>query len=1066
MDEDKDAFLWDTLLKLVQVRGKDWAHRWDAVRMAIGLEPRISSDSEIEGDEGNSTSAESDKAPEGPRSNTKTMTTRAEIEALRKRMALLTAEAGSLVGTISRKQETEGVASILASRENRLGKAGGRSGPPRTLRFAEQESALRARGKASNKATVVESASDEEASRARVLPQRSSVAGRVDGRSAAAQRQFDEVVARSRSEREAQRKVLEEKRDADEEASLAPLLDKADKLSSIHLTRKCLLWWRTSFEQRQDRERQAHRARDELVTGKAYKAWRSKVVKRREQMRGAQKVDIVRCKLRAWRVWTRTLHEARQVRKEEKRSLLKGAYALTRRKTESRVVGSTFLRWKLKLMERRTAHFRTQHLVRGAFSLWRLHLWKSKTLHDREVVVRDRIRERLLGHTWDKWTEATRVQSMLGLAHHFHRNRLLHSAFTNWTTARSERATIRRKEALADRWRARRSKRTALRRWQSRMGGVEAMEQAADRMRNTHLDVLRGTMLRLWLLREREALYARVVAAKLTAQAISAWSGKHRRLSARLKEQEALVVERRRTSSLARTFSLWRDTTRQIVTSQHLASERDRRKVKIGTFRRWRDALCRREAEVQRAETIDALLLQRQMLAVWIRRHAEAKAEQHLHYRNLALMRTSLAFWRAQSAQRRQEAWAVDMIRGKIEARIKRKCLDAWTTAVIERKSQLMEAGEQRDAVIVERVWVRWIEACLRHEDLLSLCNSLIDVKKEDRMRRAFSRWATLARAEQNRRERVEQFLREKRRTVAQKSLEQWYDRYVEATLRPLEYEALLQRQRTALVSAFGRWRGQTSSLPAIRLDHARCKSHAFYKWLQRLPLARKENAATRWDRRLMQEKGFEHWHAVMRTRRALRAAARFGGPSAVRLRATAHLRPRGSGNPYGGASSSSSPVPLRTARARSFDRSRLIRRALPEEAPQQKEEQSSLRESDLVPDRGAVWDAAPGRSNVPPGLQRWMQEMGQGKQGTTLDEAEASSEPPSSVLDHKRPHRRSDPVNRTPSPPASRAQSEVTVRVKASPRKAHRMGDNGESTMDVLRARRRQRRSMIIDDG
>ncbi|KAK0536785.1 hypothetical protein OC835_001922 [Tilletia horrida] len=41
---------WDTLLRLVQVRGRSWPERWDAVRMALGLSPRPSSSSERDSD--------------------------------------------------------------------------------------------------------------------------------------------------------------------------------------------------------------------------------------------------------------------------------------------------------------------------------------------------------------------------------------------------------------------------------------------------------------------------------------------------------------------------------------------------------------------------------------------------------------------------------------------------------------------------------------------------------------------------------------------------------------------------------------------------------------------------------------------------------------------------------------------------------------------------------------------------------------------------------------------------------------------------------------------------------
>ncbi|KAL9936702.1 hypothetical protein V8E36_004770 [Tilletia maclaganii] len=48
--EREQPHRWDTLLRLVQVRGRTWQERWDAVRMALGLSPRPSSSSERDSD--------------------------------------------------------------------------------------------------------------------------------------------------------------------------------------------------------------------------------------------------------------------------------------------------------------------------------------------------------------------------------------------------------------------------------------------------------------------------------------------------------------------------------------------------------------------------------------------------------------------------------------------------------------------------------------------------------------------------------------------------------------------------------------------------------------------------------------------------------------------------------------------------------------------------------------------------------------------------------------------------------------------------------------------------------
>ncbi|UZJ51935.1 hypothetical protein CBS101457_001255 [Exobasidium rhododendri] len=1114
INETQDAFLWDTLLKLIQVRGKDWAKRWDAVRMAIGLEPRVSSGSERERDNGvdgqgeeeveEEETSESDTVKEqggGRDSSSPAMqesrpsTTRAEIEALRRRMALLTTEAGNLVGTIQRRTEPEVSHAVQRSfvtrnEERRSAKSRNVKGSARQLRFAEQEIVKR-----DEKATKVESASDEENARTQRVPLRPYKFPSVDDlRPVAAQRQFDEVVARSRNEREAQKRAQEDQQEAIEEARLFPLLKKADQLSSYHLKCKCFLWWKTSSLQRNKKVEEARQARDVVIAGKVLKAWRSSTTKRQSRLRGAAKVDDVRCKLRAWRVWRRTLQEASTQRREEKRSRLKGAYTLTRRIVEQRIVKEGFLHWKLVLMTHRTTHFRTQHLVRGAFSLWKLHMWRSITLSAKEVVVKGKIEDELISRAWEKWTEACRMNNMNRLAEAFHRHRLLQKFFLDWTITREEKATLRRREALADRWRARRTKRSALLSWQHSLAGVRRKEHKANDLQARQVDVLLTSTLKIWRARRREVLFQKVDVFRVMSTAFTKWTKRYDQLTLRLTKLEDTLTSRIEGKTLGVAFHMWRETTEQIVMSQRLAGERDRRKIKTETFIRWMKAVQGKRGDMQHATVIDGFLLQRKMWSLWMARHTEVKVELLRRSRNRALMGTTMTFWKARFTERRQEKLKIDAIQKTIEGRIRRESLSKWTAAVIERKSVLMEAREKRDAYIVRSVWLKWIDACLRHEDMLNLSKSFIDVKKEEQLRRTFLAWVKFARAESNRKLLAKQFLREKRTITLEKSVTQWYDRYVESSLRPLEYEALLQRQKIVQRLIFTRWKSRTTSLPAIRFDHVRSKSHTFYRWLERLPLVRVENQATRWDKQSMQRKGFQHWSAAARAKKAVRAAARFGGPSAARLRSTAYLYQRGMSNPYGGfGSSSPSPVPTKQSRHKVTQNvTPTMLKRMPLSLSNSEKGQESLRESDLVMiDGGGGGGGGSSRNSnnrerrVPleldrhndaaaptPALQRWMQTLHQSaRKEVNAEEAEASSEPPSSFLNQKRAQRR-EQINRTPSPTASQVQSEVTMRIRSSPRKSKKplkaaLDTNTiQRSLDVrLHFKRQRRRSMIFDE-
>lgn len=1100
IDEEKDAYLWDVLLKLVQVRGKDWNTRWDAVRMAIGLEPRIVSESEREprdeddDEEDEESTSESDTVRDKHQSGPSRLvaqpnnTTRAEIETLRKRMAMLTAEAGSLVGSIAKRAEEKGekgtpIPSILATKREG-GNSNGRvkETPGRQLRFAEQQLEMKS---SHHKATVVESASDEEAAtRTRAVPQRLSakvVSSSSENKPIAAQRQFDEVVARSRIEREAQKKAREEQQEAELEARLLPLLNRASRLTSLNLQKKCFSWWKISFQQKEKRQLQTRRMNNLSILSKATAAWRQKLLRKKEQMRGAQKVDIVRCKLRAWRVWRRSLQEARYVRREEKKSLLKGAFLLTRKMVEERMFKEAFLQWKIAFMQHRTVEFRTQHLVRGAFSLWRLQMWRNRSLQEKQCRITNRVENDLILRTFTQWKDTSRLHSMTHLADAFHRHHLIQECLLTWTRIRDDRATIRRKEALADRWRSLRSKRTALHSWLDCTRRLRYMQDRAEDMRLKSEATLLATLLKVWILREREQLLERVKTSTIQIKSLVRWCHTYRRLTSHLETLEIRLSDKMKMARIRQTFTIWKEVTKQTVLSQHLAGERDCRKMKSNILSRWKEALTVKRNQMQKAKLVDARLLVRQMYIKWCEKHIEAKSLSLEHRNRRKMLGITFTFWKARSLERRQETLAIEHMRSRIKARVQKACLARWTNAVIERKSLLLEAGDRRDALLLRLAFSKWIQACLRHEDLLSLSKSFLDVKKEDLLRRTFVKWITLTRSIQSRRERAENLLQQKKRAMAVKMFDYWYDRYVEASLRPLEFKALLQRQQTAMSSIFTQWKSQTKSLPAIQLDHARRKSYAFYKWQERLPLARLENKAIKKDRLMMQEKDFKHWYEAARAKRALRAAARFGGPSAIRLKTLAHFR-QGSGKyPFGGGEMNSSSPDGRRPRLRRVDS---LKSACKNQAAissgtliGSKEEQGSLRESDLVVGESSKTDLNLNRYHqdganlhfktpseaMPPVMQRWMQGFRKLEGEDTLadDDVEASSEPPSSILGQRYAQGRSR-INRTPSPSASQAHSEATMRVKNSPRKLKKT----DAGIDWLRSKRRQQsRSMIFDN-
>lgn len=1161
LDADADAALWDSLLRLTHVRGRTWAQRWDAVRVALGLEPRIVSEDDESGrstpDEetprqaaGNrphSWHAEVAKIARlrAPSSTTESPAAAAqqrrrdgrteadEIEALRARMAALTAEASSLASSIERgpaQGATIARPSILVSARDR-----GKSSRGRKLRFASSSEQFEI-----SKATTVESASDEEGHHvgsSHTSPP-TNTKSNEHHRTAftPAKRRFEEVVARSRSERDASRRAEEAQQEAAEEVQLASAYRQADLLFGAHLVRKCLSWWLTLHRKRTANYQHAVRARDELLKTKAFDAWSMHYRKEHRRISSAAKIDTVRCKLRAWRIWQRTYQEKRRRHREERRMELRGAFEVTRSKMEYRLTNDYYQHWRRALMERRASRFRAEHLLRGAISLWRIHTWRTSMLHESEERISSRQQSTLLSLAWRRWTIATQMREQSAIARSYDRQQTLQYCLNRWVENLAQKKSEQRRAALADRWRTRLTKAYAWQVWMEKAQRIVSLQAQADAFQIQQEEKQRAIYLRKWILCERRQLFVRISSSRRIALLFSKWHTKHSTMKEDLMEKEAVIHSKRNSKSRLETFKVWKEATRKIVLAQQLAAKRDGRKVLGEVMSLWKASNRRKELAWYQAQAVDAHAVQRRCYSIWIDRRRQNKLKECERRRNFECLRNSFAFWQANAAERRREAIAVAMMRSKVERRTRGEVLHKWTVRVIERKSLYMEAAEAHDGLLLQRAWQAWMAACIRHDDMLNLSNSFRDVKCEDWMRRLFTKWSNAARAERLRRERAERFLAQHRKQVMHRVIEQWYDRYMEATMREQELNALLQRQEAAKRSVLAHWKARTRCLPAVQLDHARLKSHAFYRWHELLPFARLRRTALEHDRLVMQAKAFDHWLYVAKAKRAFRAAARFGGPSAVRLRA-AHRRssanPGGSsgGGIFGGAGRTSrrrtgSPGLMEDStsgngRQASMTPRQRAKSAFTRLSSDEKRDAdvSSLRESDLglgsSPNKAkaarsmatsggaAIARAANGRpaetsgtrlpalegkrstlASPPPALRRWMNGITYSGSLLPAEEDGASGMQPSSEI-FSEPSRRArhdflprrvrqPPTNagqeieighgdaetgtrgttRTPSP-ASRTQSEATIRVRYSPRKQRPVPS--DELLNTLRARRRR---------
>jgi hypothetical protein len=812
-------------------------------------------------------------------------------------MAALSAEANSLAGSLEERVVPVRRPNILQQARS-TGKQRGSHQYGRRLRFASADEEYEY-----GKATTVESATDED--------DKGTSSARQHARSAkVAKRRFDEVVARSRHERDAAKQAQEHMREAEEEDKLSKACVQADQLFSLMLQQKSLQWWTTLYRRHAGDDFDATQLYKRNVTSKAMAGWQRGTKRHHNGVEIAARIDVVRCKLNAWRTWTRRYSELRLIRREERKIQLRGAFEVTKARLEYRVLVQYYTQWKVVCIERRARRFRREHLLRGSMSLWRIHLWRSSNTRAMEVqVVQTRNRKEIKA-AFAHWQFVTWTRAQWNVAKAYDIRCTTFRILDSWLTRSKERTLERRREAIADRWLRRRWRERALLRWRSKLCEVHSLEHNADNLLARRRTRIKAQVIDTWRLHERLRLIRRVQSSQLMLNCLEKWRSQRKRLLARLGAAEANIVQSRRERTLEKSFATWRQITYQMTCALEMSAKRDERKILQETTKLWIVATRRKREMHRRALLKSAATSLRRAFDIWNSRVRMSKLQNVVEERSLELVRKAFLDWSHLAARNRRDSLAIARFRGAVERRSRLHILAKWVQLVIDRKSLYLEAADMRDRQLLQRSWQHWLEVCVRHDDMFSLSNSFLDVKREDKLRAAFKGWLSNAQRSRSRRQTAERVTVEMERKRLVALFQCWYARYAEALLRPQELDWLFSRQEAVKAQVMDRWRAQTRILPAIELNHARLVSYALHFWRAKMPFARRERIAITHDRIDMQGKAFEHWKRMTKAKRAFRAAARFGGPSAARLRSF-HRRVSpgnnvvGAGSAFGSASRS-----------------------------------------------------------------------------------------------------------------------------------------------------------------
>ncbi|KAJ9474802.1 putative spindle pole body-associated protein [Pseudozyma hubeiensis] len=294
----------------------------------------------------------------------------------------------------------------------------------------------------------------------------------------------------------------------------------------------------------------------------------------------------------------------------------------------------------------------------------------------------------------------------------------------------------------------------------------------------------------------------------------------------------------------------------------------------------------------------------------WRSRLRSQRAEIKEAAHNRRLVEQVFEIWRSKAAKQQRLAALLRSSLAQSNEKLARAYLQQWVAKIIEVRNRELEVKEQRQRRLLKAALYAWIEACLRHDDLLALMNSYVDVKEEEKKRQTFACWLAFAREQKERREKVEASETSTRKRMLATSWNNWRDKLKERALATQEYHMLLRRQQLSQRWVLEAWKAQTLLLPAIRMRNASLKRNALQRWQQRLPAAQMSNHATKMIRERLMRQYWHRWKDNVKATRQFRAAARFGAGSisAHRLRSLASAANRSMGSSSPSAAHSSSP--------------------------------------------------------------------------------------------------------------------------------------------------------------
>ncbi|PWN21055.1 hypothetical protein BCV69DRAFT_298845 [Microstroma glucosiphilum] len=981
ISDGRDAHLWNCLLSLVKVRGRDWSERWDAVRIEIGFDLReadmtassIVSEataeresfphalslavgsgltrrdipiqttqqewsqdtSQSEGSNADRSSASDEDKDDyweqhKQSSATSSLTTvgaeagqstppssrtvsstpsssnarKSEFSDLQARIVNLTRQAGNLVlqaGGQSIAQTPRATGRAPAS--DGMGGLSARSSPPLQSGLHRRQGNVllppreqRDRGATETSPSAL---SDVLPLQLQQAPQQFPLGPRRD------------VLSVIRSTPGSLRDAVYRRAEESEEVAWEGSANYAQRHYELHLLAACFGWWCELHDRQTAREHKAKRFGLHGLLLRVLGHWKRSALIDRDREHMTARADAVRCQLSAWRKWRRLARTTRTQRWEGRKTEMRESYTVIKEKRQLREQDERWHRWRLRLLGKRSANFRSGHLLGGAFYLWRLKLdvaqrlgrQERKALASKQFALAKKvfdmwvIQMRLLV-LLDRWQDEHAVQtlrepltiwkktaSLTMMERAYSAHRLRRTGLQTWLQRLAEMGPRKRRQKQADCRLNKSIQSRAICRWNLAMQQARRRRLQAVQFKQASDYKTLKDALTIWRTEGRAQLFRKVRCEGLRKIYLAQWRTTYTRKVAELSEHAQKLSFSNSRRAVSAYLSHWRTMVRTQRELTAMATAIDARAVQAKVFQTWRSAKDQLLRRTEKAAAIEECSLLKRNFSFMRAKVRATKVHCFSDKRDARLLKRASSFWRGRATQQSIDRLGVAHIQSAISLRTEKQILQHWTQRVIERRSLLIEVGEAHNIRVALKAFHSWCLTRRRVEDLQRLGQSFRDVKIEEAIRRKFLSWSLRYRKALSLRDRAARFVTSKEESMRTQAFAVWYDNWRQMGLRALEYEVALQRQEDAKSRVLNVWMYRTASFPAIRLDHSRLKRLALRTWRKGVPGAMSRRLAVQQDNHSLSRKAFWHWIDSSKAQRAARAAARFGGQSMARLR-------------------------------------------------------------------------------------------------------------------------------------------------------------------------------------